>query len=87
MKSYRTLSSNGNLKAWAIGAALLALIGIWSAFVAWRADRTPTPATEAPFLGAETLTAAEGEQGEVQLARRIIVYQTTGASAAGTAEG
>ncbi len=52
--------------------ALLVAIGIWSLFVTWRADEAPAPAP------AESLSLSEGEaqDGDVELARRIIVYQT-----------
>lgn len=59
-------------KTFIIGAALLVLIGAWSAFVVWNANKAPIPVPAGSQIGAVT---SEGT-GEVELARRIIVYVT-----------
>lgn len=86
MKGYRTAGRDGVFTALLTGAALLILIGIWSAFVAWRADMTPSPSTESPVMSAKS-SSAEAEQEGIQLARRIIVYVTSADSEGDTAEG
>jgi len=75
------------IRAVAITAVLLALIGIWSAFVGWRADRTPTPIPAGGYgLGSGADDSAES--GQFGLARRIIVYGSVTDSGEGdTAEG
>jgi hypothetical protein len=64
------------LKTFIAGAAIVVLIGIWSLFVAWRADIAPSPALSEDGDKA-SISEGSAENGEVELARRIIVYQTT----------
>lgn len=62
---------DGSLKMFIF--ALLVAIGIWSLFVTWGADKVPSPT---PVDGLSNLSESEGLGAEVELARRIIVYQT-----------
>lgn len=64
------------LRTFIIAAALLVLIGAWSAFVVWRADKTPVPASSDSQHGI-SLSEGADEAGGAELARRIIVYSTT----------
>ncbi|QJD86943.1 hypothetical protein [Cohnella herbarum] len=59
-------------KTFVIGAALLVLIGAWSAFVVWHANKAPIPVPAGSQLGVVTSEVT----GEDEVARRIIVYVT-----------
>lgn len=66
----RVNARDSGWKTFIVGAALLALIGAWSAFVVWHADKAPVPAP------AVSLSDGAVESGDAEVARRIIVYVT-----------
>ncbi|TFE29449.1 hypothetical protein [Cohnella luojiensis] len=72
----REQQQGSGLKTFIVGAVIVVLIGIWSLFVAWRADIAPSPALSEDGDKA-TISEGAAQNGEVELARRIIVYQTT----------
>jgi len=85
MKEWSRRNESG-IQAVAITAALLALIGLWCAFVGWSADRTHAPV---PVNGIVSDGGASvGEDAGIALSRRIIVYQSVeGGGEGDTAEG
>lgn len=65
-------------KDFLVGAAILIIIGLWSLSVVWGADkaRIPTPVSSVTNSSAD-LAVVTTDSNEIELARRIIVYQTT----------
>jgi len=88
MREWARRHENG-MRTVAVAAALLALIGIWSAFAGWIADRTPAPVpASADGIELGNGAAVNGDRGEFGLARRIIVYGSVTDDGEGdTAEG
>lgn len=70
----RTSNKSGKWKLllWAI--ALVAVVALWYASVAWQADRSDVPSGTGISGGAD-------QTGDIELARRIIVYQTPSVAA------
>jgi len=70
----RTSTKSRRLKALLWGIALIAVISMWYASVAWHADRSEVP------MGTGIVGVSD-QTGDIELARRIIVYQSPSVAA------
>ncbi|MBO9600851.1 MAG: hypothetical protein J7559_23885 [Cohnella sp.] len=70
----RTSSKSNKLKILLWSVALIAVVALWYASVAWQADRSQVPAS----IG---ITGVSDQTGDIGLARRIIVYQSPSVTA------
>lgn len=70
----RTPTKSGRWKLLLWTVALIAVVALWYASVAWQADRSEVPSGTG-------IVAVSDQSGDIGLARRIIVYQSPSVAA------